>query len=72
MKCTKCKGTGEEPIKRQLEKLTAPDNAYIEYYKVCNRCNGTKEIDWIDHIIPTVHPTIIKNRMIITSRYDVS
>ena len=72
MKCDKCKGTGEEPIKGGLDRLTAPDNAYIEYYKVCNRCNGTKEIDWIDYIIPTEYQTVIKSRMIVTSRYDIS
>jgi DnaJ-class molecular chaperone len=58
MKCPKCNGEGEINIKAK-DKLI-----YITFYLVCNRCNGSGKLDWIDNIIPSIYSVKINSILV--------
>jgi DnaJ-class molecular chaperone len=44
--CDQCKGEGS----KQITKPPENDPEYIIYYRVCNKCNGSGTLNWIQNI----------------------
>ena len=55
--CSKCNGTGEILVKncgcQHCIRLIKVDPAYGKDFIVCPKCNGEKNVHWVDNIVKT-------------------